>query len=227
MNGDDRVAPVHGGNKWLRASLTIGLRNLAQAVYGRTFEIPERSPLCTMTRIYLRRSFRKLTSAVAIALLSCVGCSAKEKPGQPVPRAAKVGTFGVGCVSYEMPEKVGPPSYSTRDVGKPGVPVLTALQKSMIQRISKYYVLGNLRFAFLPSRELPDGFVVFNADHGPCIDAAPGYQVLNTRTSAFYQPGENPFVLRAVPGEDAPTPGPWFLPKTRAADPGNEGESPH
>lgn len=166
-----------------------------------------------MTQIFLKHSSRRLISAVVIASLSLIACAAKEKQQQPVPRAVKVGTYGMGCVSYEMPSKVGPPTYSTRDVGKPGVPVLSALQKSMIKRISKYYVLGNLRFAFLPSGQTPNGFVVFNADHGPCADAAPGYQVLNTRTNAFYQPGENPFLLRAVPGEDAPTPGPWFSPK--------------
>jgi hypothetical protein len=38
---------------------------------------------------------------------------------------------------------------------------------------------------------------------------APGYQVLNAE-DLFYEPGEAPGFVHAIPGEVAPTLGPWM-----------------
>ncbi|TAM77048.1 hypothetical protein EPN44_03910 [bacterium] len=66
-----------------------------------------------------------------------------------------------------------------------------------------------MRFAFVHRSE----FIVFDATAGPCFDGAPGYRVLNASPpNAFYEPGEAPGFIHAVPGEVAPTAGPWMRP---------------
>jgi hypothetical protein len=61
-------------------------------------------------------------------------------------------------------------------------------------------------------------FIVFDATDGPCADSAPGYWVLNDPDSnSFYEPGESPGFVHPIPGEVAPTPGPWMRPDRRRA----------
>lgn len=75
---------------------------------------------------------------------------------------------------------------------------------------------ATLRFAFLPlgghdrsAQRLGSEFIVFDATGGPCMDF--NARVYNGEDE-FYEPGENPFVIIAEPGEVAPTPGPWMSP---------------
>ena len=136
-------------------------------------------------------------------------------PVWDLPRAVHVSEHGVGCIGIEEPDRIGPASYGVRDIGAPDVPRLAKKQKDMIARIERYIRPTYLRFAFVPTRFSKNQFIIFDAMpgawDGPCINAAPGYQILNeTNPNLFYQPGENPFVLRAVPGDVAPTPGPWM-----------------
>jgi hypothetical protein len=121
-----------------------------------------------------------------------------------------VSLHGIGCRSYQHPDKVGPPSYAARDIKAKDVPRLTGDQLAVIRKIEKYVAPTYLRFAFL---SLPGGrqFIVFNAVDGPCVDAAPGYWVMNaTYPNSFYQPGQNPFAVHSIPGDIVPTPGPWM-----------------
>ena len=102
-------------------------------------------------------------------------------------------------------------SYSADDIGKPGaLPDLTDSQTAIVRRIQKYVHGKTLRFAFLRTR---DPFVVFDATSGPCADFAPGYWVMNApEPDTFFEPGEAPSFESMLPGEVAPTAGPWMRP---------------
>jgi hypothetical protein len=114
-----------------------------------------------------------------------------------------VAKYGVRCSGYIAPGQTpnpvpAPPSYSVRDIGRPGVPALGASDLKTITAIARKTGTRTLRFAILsyygrPTR-LP-AFIVFDATDGPCDDDAPGYAVLNEGPSddLFYEPGENPY----------------------------------
>jgi hypothetical protein len=164
------------------------------------------------------RTMRFLMVLLTLAVVaSCSGRSSHAQvmssPTQvsSVPRAIHISQHGIGCMSYEYPNRVGPPSYSVRDIGKADVPELSRNKLNIIRRIEHYISPIYLRFTLIPDARLTDHFIVFNATNGPCLRAAPGYNVLNfTWSNGFYQPGENPFVVTGVPGDMAPTPGPWL-----------------
>jgi hypothetical protein len=114
-----------------------------------------------------------------------------------------VAKYGVRCSGYiaqgQTPNPVpAPPSYSVRDIGRPGVPALGTSDLKTIAAIARKTGTRTLRFAILsyygrPTR-LP-AFIVFDATDGPCDDDAPGYVVLNEAPydNLFYEPGENPY----------------------------------
>jgi hypothetical protein len=79
------------------------------------------------------------------------------------------------------------------DIGKPGVP-LEFRDLETVRRIQGRVKSKTLRFAYVPA------FIVFDALHGPCYDAAGGYPVLNEGPNQFYEPGENPYTTLAAPG---------------------------
>ncbi len=103
------------------------------------------------------------------------------------------------------PDSTGPASYQVSDISRPGVPGLTDADVLLIHRIEKYYPSNTLRFIILPRI----GLLVFDARFGMCADFAPGYPALN-RANTFYEPGEDPYAVHAVPGDVAPTLGPWM-----------------
>ena len=154
-----------------------------------------------------------LLSSLLAAACSSGGRSASSdsrvtpEPGNPVA----VGRYGIGCRTYQKPNIVGPPSYRANDVGRPGVPPLSQSQRRMLHSIQRYVHSRTLRFAFLDNSFSP--FVIFDAEFGPCTGFAPGYWVMNsTSVNTYYEPGEAPGDVHAVPGEAAPTAGPWMLP---------------
>jgi len=93
-------------------------------------------------------------------------------------------------------------NYAVAQIGKPGVPELTAHALSQVRAVQSKDTYGYLRFALLAG----DGLVVFDAPQGPCAPYAPGYPVLNcpvkhcpAESNTFYQPGENPYHTHAGP----------------------------
>lgn len=149
---------------------------------------------------------------VAIASAACANekhnAAASTSSPMHYPKTVHTGKFGISCLTELYPSTAGPPSYSVKDVGKIGVPRLSAFQTRMIYSIEHYRPLSSLRFAILAKESKDSRFIVFEADDGPCLYAAPGYQVLNVYR-AFYQPGLNPFFLHGGP-DAVPTLGPWM-----------------
>lgn len=139
-----------------------------------------------------------------------VGESTLEDTSHPPPHPEiPVGKYGIACLTYQQRTTPSNLSYSVADIGKEGVPTLTDSQVTMIRRIQKYVHSETLRFGFTGRGQ----FIVFDADAGPCFDGAPGYWVMNDPDiNSFYEPGEAPDFIHAIPGEVAPTPGPWMRP---------------
>jgi hypothetical protein len=111
--------------------------------------------------------------------------------------------YGVGCWGHVLggrtPNPSPPPqSYLASDTGKPGAPQLTPYERSVVDAIQGRLHSSTLRVVWLAYR-----FVVFDAVNGPCMDAAPGYRVLNVRCPAiaYYQPGEDPYGTSSGPPE--------------------------
>jgi hypothetical protein len=88
-------------------------------------------------------------------------------------------------------------SYPAMALGKPGVPSLNATNAQTMKLIVRRKPETALRFVTLPRY----GLVVFDANRGPCLDAAGGYPVLNQPPNArfFYEPGEDPENLHVSP----------------------------
>ncbi len=129
----------------------------------------------------------------------------------------QVGKYGIACLTVQQRTTPGETSYDVENIGKQGVPALTREQISMVRPIQRYIQSRTLRFTFV---HMQPHFVVFDATDGPCADFAPGYWVLNDpRPDSFYEPGEAPGFVHAVPGEDAPTPGPWMRPEVFGSEP--------
>jgi hypothetical protein len=155
--------------------------------------------------------------AIAIALLSaCSSHAASESAASvyddashPPPHPeVRVGKYGVGCLTFQDRTHFSNVSYSVDDMGKPGTPKLTSDEVGVVRRIQKYVHSKTLRFAFLKTEE---PFVIFDATFGPCDDSAPGYWVMNDPSpDTFFEPGEAPAFEHPIPGEVAPTAGPWM-----------------
>jgi hypothetical protein len=121
--------------------------------------------------------------------------------------------YGIGCwghvVGGHSPNPSPPPqSYLVSDMGKPGTPQLTPAERSMVDGIQRHLHSATLRVGWLGRHS----FIVFDAVDGPCMDAAPGYPVLNysCHQNDFYQPGENPYGMGAGPTEMQCSPRPWL-----------------
>lgn len=121
---------------------------------------------------------------------------------------------GIACHTYQPPHPISAISYNAQDIGKPGVPTLTADQLAMVRRIQHYVHSGTIRFILDTSyRQVVDGLAVFDATDGPCADFAPGYQVLNSYGLLYYEPGESvKWPFHTIPENVGPSPGPWFSP---------------
>jgi hypothetical protein len=161
------------------------------------------------------RKFGGNSTSIALLLAACSGkptprnTAATYEAAAPQPALGEVavGKYGTGCRTYAQPQVVGEASYSVRDIGKTGVPNLTAEQRTLVRRIQHYIHSKTLRFTFLWN----GNFLVFDATDGPCADFAPGYWVLNDKSpNTFYEPGEAPGFVHAIPGDAAPTLGPWM-----------------
>ena len=124
-----------------------------------------------------------------------------------LPTSVPVGRYGIGCRTVNAPNEIGPASYSVYDVGKTGVPSLNKKQLHIVNAIRHYLHSRTLRFAFIYRR-----FIVFDATQGPCFEGAAGYWIMNDPSpNMYYQPGEAPGDIHAVPADDGkPTPGPWM-----------------
>lgn len=163
-------------------------------------------------RIYLRAAVCAIVP-LATACSNMKGASTGSDNAKQIsasatifqPMEVSVG-YGVGCKSFAYPDVVGPPSFRVHDVGKHGVPKLGNRQVQLVRRIKAHVHSSTLRFVFLG--RVPE-LIIFDAYAGPCANFAPGYRVLNSNFSEYYEPGQNAFGVHAgfIGG---PTPGPWM-----------------
>lgn len=122
------------------------------------------------------------TAILVLATVTVIGCSGKSSnaatgihvtlgsvppsPNLDVP----VGKYGIACLMFPG---VSYPSYSARDIGKAGVPGLSAYQRRLVRKIQFRTKSQTIRF--VPSTRktqifypLAGDFIVFDAVHGPC-----------------------------------------------------------
>ncbi|MBD5653847.1 MAG: hypothetical protein IAI50_01550 [Candidatus Eremiobacteraeota bacterium] len=133
-------------------------------------------------------------------------------------RVVSVG-FGQAC---NVNGTIGPPSYLAQNIGRSGVPKLTASQRNMIRAISRYVRSKTLRFAFVG----PD-FLIYDAYDGPC-NGSP-YAVLNLDCADYFSPTDFESIMSegtkagffAHPGACPFAPRPWI-----PGDPGNVNARP-
>lgn len=166
-------------------------------------------------------------SLALIALLFAASCSprqlanATQNSGHDIvtisavnPNEVRFGN-GIACHTYQPPHPLSAISYNAQDIGKPGVPTLTTDQLAMLRRIQQYVHSNTIRFILDTSHPNPlvHGFAIFDATDGPCADFAPGYQVLNSYSLLYYEPGESiKWPFHTIPENVGPSPGPWFSP---------------
>ncbi len=122
----------------------------------------------------------------------------------------RVGRYGIAC--QRLPGQ-SYTSYNAADVGKAGVPALTANQGALLRRIQHFEHSRTLRFVVRTNEKqrfylLVDDFIVFDPTEGPC--SAHWYWILNQRMpgNLYYAPTnaiEGPFPMMGVV-----TPGPWL-----------------
>jgi hypothetical protein len=94
-------------------------------------------------------------------------------------------------------------SYSVRDIGKPGVPAVSASDSAMVQATLHYVHPPTLRFSYVPR------FIVFDARQGACPGAP--YDVLNEKgCNLAYQPSDGKHSEFAAPGGCFARPRPWI-----------------
>jgi hypothetical protein len=128
----------------------------------------------------------------------------------------RLSQYGIGCYSYEYPNKSGPPSYSVDDIGKSGVDALSPAQVHLAMRIERFFKTKTLRFTIFDRGTKYEEFAVYDATQGPCPHFGINYLILNGTLNEFYQPGENQFTTTTVPGEAhfPSTPYPWTSPSS-------------
>lgn len=120
----------------------------------------------------------------------------------------QVSRYGIGCISYEYPNIIGPTIYKVSDLGREGVPQLDRQEIKQINQIKKFIRSSKLSFVLLSLTSTLNDFIIFDAVQGLCPSAGIRYQVLNQRPNIIYQPGENPFRAIGSPG-GMNTPYPW------------------
>lgn len=162
---------------------------------------------------------------LAGAALVFAGCAHSNAENGAPSRAAQSPTAqeskvhpGVRCTAWRQPGSGPDPgpgvlSYRLSDIGGPGVPALTAADMADVHRVARSVRSPTLRFVVLQVQTklgLLRQFYIFDATSGPCYDGAPGYPILNDhdRCVGFYEPGENPYVAHAGPGDVCTTPVP-------------------
>ncbi len=121
---------------------------------------------------------------------SCI----EEQAGNPAVRCS--GYIAPPSLTESIdttPSMLPPASYRVADIGKPGVPDLDPRSLATVMAIRHRVRHATLRFALLPQ------LIVFDATDGPCIDRAGGYPVLNGAPGAFYEPGDDPYSIKASP----------------------------
>ncbi len=157
---------------------------------------------------------------VILAGVAAAQCSSVNGSEHSAGRSTAVTqSYGTQCVPYGGTVPSGPKSYLVKDLGKPDVPRLSSVQLRTIRAIRRYVASPTLRFTFTDYQ----GFTIFDADKGPCLDLAGGYPVLNGSCNEFYEPGEDPTTTSAAPGCLGTSP-PWAkaisrLPRRGASQP--------
>jgi hypothetical protein len=125
---------------------------------------------------------------------------------------------GVRCsMSSGARPDLGPPSFLVRDLGKPGVPDLSAEQMKLLLAVERNLHSPTLRFLFARSEgdhsSVPE-FVVFDAIYGACSTITE-YQVLNGDCNELWDTTESAIVSDM---DCFDTPPPW--PHGRYPSPG-------
>jgi hypothetical protein len=106
-----------------------------------------------------------------------------------------------------------PITYAAADVGKPGVPKLTAQERAVLRRIERYVKSDTLRIAWVDYASTPRHFIIYDADAGPCYTQTHAYAVLNGTCNEGYGPADEPYETRPAPDCQGHTPYPWTTPR--------------
>lgn len=150
--------------------------------------------------------YARLRPALAAALfLFSVGCAQREhapanrSTSNEFTGALKIGR-GVAC---SFLGRRGPASYAVRDIGKAGVPRVSAQDLHVLRVMMRYVHPSTLRFAYLQG-----AFSVFDATNGPCSGSP--YTVLNNPScNAIYVPFDATGEIGAATGCNM-QPRPWI-----------------
>ena len=137
----------------------------------------------------------------------------RNSPDTCPANVLRVGAHAVRC-REPYRDALSPASFSVSDIGKPGVPRLTARQVALIHLIKKYVRSGTIRFAIVQPVPYIGSFFVFDAKYGPCPSAYVEYWVLNDGyrfSNVYYEPRTGHEFTG--PGDVAPSPGPWCKPR--------------
>lgn len=137
----------------------------------------------------MRIQFGILSAMLALMTACHSGARASDESSGPPGaadnrvRAVRIG-FGTAC---RLGGDTGPASYPVADIGKPGVPKLSARNLAMIHAIQVYVHSKTLMFTVNAPGSLP--FIVFDARDGVCSGTQFG--ALNARAcNAFYVPAD-------------------------------------
>lgn len=149
-------------------------------------------------------------AAMCIALIATLVGTGTPFPGTIV----RVGA-GIQCVpDYNNVRALHalPITYAAADVGKPGVPILTASERAVLRRIEHYVKSDTLRIGWIDYATTPRHFIVFDASDGPCDIGTHAYKVLNGTCNEDYGPADNPYATEPAPDCYGVTPYPWMTP---------------
>lgn len=117
--------------------------------------------------------------AACVVLCACNAAKRTEVNNSAAVRAVHVGG-GIACARISG---MGTVSYASGDLGKPGVPRLSAAQERVLRSLIRAVHSPFLRFAFVGGQ-----FIVFDATDGACSGGA--YAVLNAPCQV-YSPTDN------------------------------------
>ncbi len=155
-----------------------------------------------MTFSFWLRTLAALSAAVLVCsvhALSCVPVAQKyiQRPrmiGNQVVGEVRIGA-GVACYRNGV---VGPPSFLVADLGKPGVPRLSASDLAIVKRFADS-PRASLRFIHLPLAQ--PKLVVFIASLADlCNPTLPPFKDLTGSCNQYYSPLEDMDRTSAAPG---------------------------
>ncbi len=147
-----------------------------------------------------------MRAAIGLLLVAALVGATTPPPGTIIHVGA-----GIQCqpdYRYFRAPHAPPVTYAAADVGKPGVPELTARERDALRRIERYIKSDTLRIAWVDYASPPRHFIIYDANAGPCYEQTHAYRVLNGSCNEDYGPADEPY--QTLPAPDCfGTPYPW------------------